>query len=363
MKKILLIQFQANAGVPYGGSMANERCVSMARRLYGEENVEVKYLFTKPEKNPFRRITELFWLHFGYYRGLTPQRVNEIVRIAQDYDTILLCSSLFGIIARRLKQAGYRGRIVVHFHNVESVYYESRLPKTMPFRHLLIQCASQNDYFSLEYADKTMALSQRDSNLLEKLHGKPTDYVIPMSLSDKCKNTPRDFAELTSARPICYFIGSNFPANSEGLIWFVQHVLPKVDIQFAVIGKDMSLLQAQTPCLKTINVYGDVADLSPYYEEADFLIMPIFSGSGIKVKTCEALMYGKNIIGTTEAFEGYNLNYNKIGSLCNTEQEFIDAIQTYAAHPIPKFNSYARTIYEKLYSDDYAVDKFNEFLK
>lgn len=362
MKKILLIQFQSNTGVPNGGSLANDRCEAMAKRFYGEDNVSVYYLFSQPKRNPFRLISELFWTHWGYYRGLSPQRVNEIVHIAQDYDVVLLCSSLFGIIARQLKMSGYCGQILAHFHNVESVYYESRLPKAMPFRRKLIQCAYQNDRFCLEYADKTMALSLRDSNLLKQLHGKATDYVIPMSLRDRCRDTPYDLDELTNTRPVCYFVGSNFPANSEGVIWFVEHVLPHVDIEFAIVGKEMNLLQSKTPCLRTIKVYSDVDDLSQYYRKADFLVMPIFSGSGIKVKTCEALMHGKNIIGTTEAFEGYELDYAKIGSLCNSEQAFINAIHHFANHPIRKYNTYARTTYETLYTDDFAMDKFKEFL-
>ncbi len=39
----------------------------------------------------------------------------------------------------------------------------------------------------------------------------------------------------------------------------------------------------------------------------DYIISPIFVGGGMKVKTCEALMYGKNIIGTSESFEGYDI--------------------------------------------------------
>jgi hypothetical protein len=36
----------------------------------------------------------------------------------------------------------------------------------------------------------------------------------------------------------------------------------------------------------------------------------------MKVKTCESLMFGKNIFATTEAFEGYELDYDKVGALC-----------------------------------------------
>lgn len=43
----------------------------------------------------------------------------------------------------------------------------------------------------------------------------------------------------------------------------------------------------------------------------------------MKTKTAEALMYGKTIIGTKEAFEGYVLD-EKAMKLCSNAQEFID---------------------------------------
>ena len=65
----------------------------------------------------------------------------------------------------------------------------------------------------------------------------------------------------------------------------------------------------------------------------------------MKVKTCEALMYGKNIIGTDETFEGYDIDSYNAGCRCNTAQEYIDAITEYAKYPIPVFNKNARRLF------------------
>lgn len=55
--------------------------------------------------------------------------------------------------------------------------------------------------------------------------------------------------------------------------------------------------------------------MAEYIYNADFLIAPIFEGSGMKLKTAEALMYGKTVFGTTEAFEGYDVDYEQVGGL------------------------------------------------
>ena len=64
-----------------------------------------------------------------------------------------------------------------------------------------------------------------------------------------------------------------------------------------------------------------------------------------------------------EAFEGYELDYDKVGKLANTAQEFIDYIQTICKNPIPRFNDYSRKIYLEKYSNESVVQKFRTILK
>lgn len=203
----------------------------------------------------------------------------------------------------------------------------------------------------------------RDSNIMKSLYGKPFDNIVPITFEDKCVGKNFDKQVFTGRKPKCYFIGSNFPANTEGLLWFVKNVLPHVDIDFKIIGKDMDQLKKSQPCLVDIPVFSNVPDLAPFFEEADFMVFPIFSGSGMKVKTCEALMYGKNILGTSETFEGYELDTSLCGRLCNTAKEYIEAINYFAENSVPKYNTYSRSIFENNYSNSSALKTFRELLQ
>jgi hypothetical protein len=88
------------------------------------------------------------------------------------------------------------------------------------------------------------------------------------------------------------------------------------------------------------------------------MILPVFAGSGMKIKTCESLMYGKNILGSDESFEGYQIDPERIGGLCNTAEEYIDRIRHLVMSPIPKFNSYAREIFLKNHSEESTYNTF-----
>jgi glycosyltransferase involved in cell wall biosynthesis len=158
--------------------------------------------------------------------------------------------------------------------------------------------------------------------------------------------------------PVCLFLGTYFPMNVHGILWFVKEVLPHVNIQLQIIGKGMKAILPNVKGISNIEVFSDVPDLRPYIENADFMLFPIFKGSGMKVKTCEALLYGKNIIGTSEAFEGYDVDYKKAGACCNTKEEFRKAIDNFSNHPRPRFNTYARELFIRNYSLEKRKEEF-----
>ena len=92
------------------------------------------------------------------------------------------------------------------------------------------------------------------------------------------------------------------------------------------------------------------------------MILPVFAGSGMKVKTCEALMYGRNILGTDEAFAGYSLEYGEVGGLCNTAADFIKAIRSFCDSPRPRFNEYSRRRFLDSYSNEAQIPLFAKLI-
>ena len=74
-----------------------------------------------------------------------------------------------------------------------------------------------------------------------------------------------------------------------------------------------------------VEILANVKDLSYYYNRSELVIAPIFLGSGMKVKIAEAIMYNKPVLGTSMAFEGYDLENDSL-ILANNSFEFIRQI-------------------------------------
>jgi glycosyltransferase involved in cell wall biosynthesis len=113
-----------------------------------------------------------------------------------------------------------------------------------------------------------------------------------------------------------------------------------------------------------------VEDLADLYRRADFVVAPIFSGGGMKVKTAEALSYGKTVVGTPEALRGYEVTEGREAFIRKDADGFVEAIRSLypegGASPCGTgdgrlgYNRAARELFEQRHSTEAAWKGFAE---
>jgi polysaccharide biosynthesis protein PslH len=352
--KLLFICYRDVNDKSYGGSQCTNRNYLSFCELIGSENVEVVDLKFGLKKSLSQKISKRFNYLFGFKEGLSQKKIKSIRDKSKGKNYIFIDSSSYGIIAYYLRKGNFNGKIICFFHNVEykiQLHHLRRNP--LSFWRLIV--SYYNEKNAIKHSDEIVALNKRDSDELKRLYGRGDIKIIPISLIDTFKDKVEEF---TSNPPTLLFIGNNWFANIHGLKWFVKNVLPYVNIKLQIIGSGMDKLENEF-VHPNIEFMGFVPDLSPALLKADFIVCPIFIGGGMKVKTCEALMYGKNIIGTKEAFEGYEIDYTKVGANCNNKEEFINAIQNYCSIKKKKFNEYNRKCFLEKYSFQATMNKFD----
>ena len=111
-----------------------------------------------------------------------------------------------------------------------------------------------------------------------------------------------------------------------------------------------------------VEVAGSVENLSEYYYKTDAVIIPILYGDGMKVKTAEAMMYGKPVFATKEALEGYEVD-DVVGIWeCNDKEEFIRSITQYVAKDNEQYVENVRGIYLEKYETEALRSRICGFL-
>lgn len=335
-----------------GGAVGSKRNYDMLISLFGSRSIHKLVLKENPNNSFIEKVSKNIkkWLTSEQY-DLSPLKRIDV----RSYDCVFLDTSLIGHVATQLRHKGYKGKIVCFFHNCELILNSQMYAnRNILVKFPMIKIPRVNEQAALQDADAVIILNDRDKkNILEHYTVKSKVFIIPVSMQDKFIE---DKEETIHDKPIYTFLGSYFKPNIDGICWFMENVVPYVDIHLRVIGRGMNQLPEKYHHINNVEILSDVPDLTIYMKEADYMLYPIFEGSGMKLKTCEALMYGKNIIGTSEAFCGYEVqDFSRIGARCDTKDEFIRAIEEVN---LPHFNRISRQLYLDKYSYEATLRMF-----
>lgn len=168
------------------------------------------------------------------------------------------------------------------------------------------------DWHSLRYKDEKRALSKAD--LIWAITDQERMYFSSMLAREKTEvHTLRHLLPYnqinnqTSTKRIV-MIGSANRLNIDGLTWFLEQVWKKIthyelDLKFLLSG---SICEAVDETLFDDNVelYGRFDSPDEIYSKGDLFINPMQGGTGLKIKTFEALASGKFVLSTEAGATG-----------------------------------------------------------
>ena len=147
----------------------------------------------------------------------------------------------------------------------------------------------------------------------------------------------------------------NWIPNAAGIRWFLQNVWPDVHKQFPNLK--YYLAEREMPdwmrhlSLPNVVVVGEVTDASVFLASKAIMIVPLFSGSGIRIKIIEGMAAGKTIISTSLGAEGIRYTNHENILIANAPCEFFEMISICVANKplFAKIGKQARTLIETYY--------------
>jgi len=182
---------------------------------------------------------------------------------------------------------------------------------------------------SIESADDFIAVTdintQYFSNKIKKNLGNTIQTGVD---GEDILSSPVHHSEIS----FCFIGALDWRPNQEGLFWFLENVWKKFidsnkNYKFHVAGRN-----ASEHTIKTISKYsnvifhGEVSDAKEYIRSHSVMLVPLLSGSGMRVKIVEGMANGAAIISTTIGAEGINVEHNKNILIADTPDEFINSM-------------------------------------
>ncbi len=156
--------------------------------------------------------------------------------------------------------------------------------------------------------DRVVAVSHVEAEALRAVSGRhaPIDVIEGHSLDARFTAAP--FERRWMMLLVAGWLAPYPSPNSDGLEWFLDHVLPRVreripwaELAVTGAGAPDQLTWRESPWLRFLGHVGDLAEL---YESARLAVVPVRYGAGIKNKALEAALHGVPVVATSLGAEG-----------------------------------------------------------
>lgn len=266
-----------------------------------------------------------------FFQPAVAERLKALLQ-AETYDLIQLEAPFVGPYLPILR-AYSQAPVVLRAHNVDHLIWErlaagSRNP--LKAWYLSLQAARLKAFEEKlwQEVDGILAISEVDAAYIRTRCSCPV-LTSPTGIKlEQYQALQRD--ELRTDR--LGFLGSmDWQPNQEAVRWFAQelwpslkHNFPEVSAHFAGIHFPQSLLQLGSERLEMV---GEVPDAQAFLRQHPICIVPMLSGSGIRIKLLEAMAIGLPIISTHLGAEGLPVEHGKHLLFADDAASFAVALQ------------------------------------
>lgn len=224
-------------------------------------------------------------------------------------------------------------KIVYRAHNIEHEIWERSALLSSGLKRLYLKILSRRiKKFEKGYMnsyDLLVPITERDGIMLNKLGNTKPLHVSPTGIETTVLIPHSKNLE----HPTLFHIGSlEWAPNQEGLMWFIDRCWPKIhdkfpDLKFYIAGRkapDWLIKKFNAP---NIVFEGEVPDAYQFMNSKSIMVVPLFSGSGMRIKIIEGMALGKPIVSTPIGTEGISTKSGKNILIADNEKEFIAEVE------------------------------------
>lgn len=310
-------------------------------------------------------------LPYNIARFLSEEHALRLQKIleTEQFDVIQLEGVYLGLYLPLIR-ANTKAPILLRAHNVEYEIWaemartEKHAFKKLYYRHLAKR-GRRFERATVPEFDGVAAISPLDAEAFRKMgfKGELRDIPSGVPLADLSK--PQDAKEELPSGLAS--LGSlEWRPNVQGLRWFLDEVWPLVQeahprASFHIAGKNPppEVLEWKVP---GVTIQGPVPDAAAFLRRFPLTVVPLLSGSGIRIKILEAMGLERAVVTTTRGAKGLRITPEEHFLLADTPAEFAQSIGYLLANPDfrAKMAKRARQHVEASYSWPSVVAAFEE---
>jgi polysaccharide biosynthesis protein PslH len=248
------------------------------------------------------------------YRNNSAELREAVAKAMADHDLVVIDH----LEMAQFVPANAPLKVVLHEHNAEFVMWErsGSIAKNVAEKVVLkVEAArvKRFEHTACQHAHLIFA-APNDQQELVPLGIPQTKFRTTYHLGDDSGLGAPTLRFEHTTKTLLYVGTLSWPANADGLKWFLAEVYPALksrhpELRLDIVGKGADdALKATVAACDGVKLLGFVDDLEPLYQQSRVFIAPLRFGSGTKVKVVTALYRGIPCATTPIGTEGLDLN-------------------------------------------------------
>lgn len=262
------------------------------------------------------------------------------------------------------------GKVILRQHNVEYQIWERLAANTGNpvkkwYLNLLARRLKEFERNNMNMYDAIVPVTKDDGELFRQLGCTKPIFDSPAGINSGLWHpTP----EITDHKAL-YHIGSlEWMPNIDAVEWFLKEVWPLVirrdeHLRFHIAGKGMPESWKDRK-IDGVIMDGQVPDAVEYVQNKGICVVPLRSGSGIRLKILEAMSAGKPVISTTIGAQGIDCTDGENIIVADEPEDMADKIIQLTNHPdrFEQIASNGRKLIEEKYSNVSVIKRLVAFI-
>lgn len=268
-----------------------------------------------------------------YVKKSFKQLIKNYIAI-DDFDLVQLEGIYIVPYIKTIRKA-FAGKVVMRAHNVENSIWKSLAKEeTVWYKKLYFNVLHRRlkrmEIGMCDKVDALVAISEPDKDWFAA-HGlaKPS-ITIPVGYFNKTKQI-RNLEQFPNSA-FAYIGALDWIPNYEGLIWFIDWVWPHIqaevpEAEFHIAGRNaQESLAERLIAERRVIFHGQVPDSAEFISNYPIMVVPLHSGSGIRVKIIEGMFLGRAIVCTSAAIKGIDVVDGEHVLIADTPDDFANQI-------------------------------------
>lgn len=283
------------------------------------------------------------------------QRLGTLLQ-NESFDVVHMEGAFIGQYAPLIRSLS-KACLVLREHNVEYRIWEKMAASASGPKKVYLQLLSKRlkkyEEQLWQKVDMVEAISEEDCAEFRKWNGNSFTGGAGFELEPYLNKSQQPI------RKSLFHLGSmDWLPNQEAVQWLLDDIWPAIHLAFPewklfLAGKKMP--ESWKKKDGALQVEGEVESAIDYMAGYEVMLVPLKSGSGIRMKTLEAMALGKTVISTTLGLSGIDFVPGKEVLVANTPEQFVEALRWLENQP-ELLNTIGEAAREKVKSS-YANEK------